>query len=164
MLTTREIRPIGTALRVVVGLFLLYFAALGGGSWDIAWYEAGIGFVVFPVVVIGTGLIARRLSDDPVHFTGLGGHLANLGIIVLLIANPYTADAAALFYGATMLVAGWRGQRGCEGTVISNLILGRNDQIGCPLFAPLDELEDHLSRRHRRRSTPTVQRAGTEKR
>ena len=32
-------------------------------------------------------------------------------------------------------------QPGCEATVISNAILGRDDQIGCPLFPPIDEAE-----------------------
>jgi hypothetical protein len=159
---TREVRPIGTALRVVVGLFLLYFAALGSGSWDVAWYEAGLGFVVLPGLMIGVGLVAKRVHGDPVHFTGLVGHLANLAIIVVLIANPYTADGAALFYGATMLIAAWRGQRGCEGTVISNLVLRRDDQIGCPLFAPFDELEDWLSRPDRKHGRPPVQRVSPE--
>lgn len=145
----REIRPTGTALRVVVGLFLLYYAALGGGSWDVAWYEAGLGFVVLPGVMIGVGLVAKHVHGDSVHFTGVVGHLANLAIIAVLIANPYTGDGAALFYGATMLIAAWRGQRGCEGTVISNIVLRRDDQIGCPLFAPFDELEDWRSRKER---------------
>jgi hypothetical protein len=46
-----------------------------------------------------------------------------------------------------MLLAAWRGQAGCEATVVSNLALGRDDQIGCPTFAPIDELEAHLRRR-----------------
>jgi hypothetical protein len=48
---------------------------------------------------------------------------------------------AALFYGATLLVAAWWGQLGCEATVLSNSILGRDDQIGCPVFSPIDEAE-----------------------
>lgn len=161
-LHTREIRPFGSALRVVVGLVLLYYAALGGASWDVAWYEAGLGFVVLPGVMIGVGLVAKRVHGDPVHFTGLAGHLANLAIIVVLVANPYTADGALLFYGATMLIAAWRGQRGCEGTVISNIVLRRDDQIGCPLFAPFDELEDWLSRPDRKHGV--VRRVGPEER
>jgi hypothetical protein len=31
-----------------------------------------------------------------------------------------------------------------EGTVVSNVILGRDDQIGCPLFSPIDEAERRL--------------------
>jgi hypothetical protein len=44
-------------------------------------------------------------------------------------------------YAATILIATWRGQPGCENTVISNLILRRDDEVGCPLFAPIDMAE-----------------------
>jgi hypothetical protein len=43
-----------------------------------------------------------------------------------------------------LLVGAWRGQAGCEGTVISNWILGRDDQVGCPLLSPLDAAEARL--------------------
>jgi len=47
-----------------------------------------------------------------------------------------------LFYGATLLAAAWRGQPGCESTVIANWILGRDDQVGGPVFSPIDQLEN----------------------
>ena len=161
---TRQIGPVGTALRVAVGVFLLVYnvGAVDGGSLDVRWYEPILGFVVLPGLMIGVGLVAKRVHGEPVHFTGVGGHLANLGIIVALIVNPYTAGGATLFYGATLLIAAWRGQRGCESTVISNLVLHRDDQIGCPLFGPIDEVEDHLSRPDRRPGAPTVQRVRPE--
>jgi hypothetical protein len=62
------------------------------------------------------------------------------------LVNPYTAGGAAPFYGASMLAAAWREQRGCESTVISNLILRQDDQIGCLLFLPGDEAEARLTR------------------
>ncbi len=55
--------------------------------------------------------------------------------------NPYTTEAATLFYATTMLVAAWRGQPGCELTLVSNWILRRDDQVGCPIFWPIDALE-----------------------
>jgi hypothetical protein len=61
--------------------------------------------------------------------------------------HPYTSGGAVLFYGATLLVAAWRGQPGCEATVVSNLILGRDDQIGCPTFSPIDAAEARRARR-----------------
>jgi hypothetical protein len=70
-------------------------------------------------------------------------------VIVALLANPYTGGAAALFYAATLLVAAGRGQPGCEVTVLPNWLLRRDDQVGCPLFAPLDAAE--ARRRPRRR-------------
>jgi hypothetical protein len=45
-----------------------------------------------------------------------------------------------------MLIAAGRGQAGCEATVISNWRLGREDQIGCPAFTPIDEVEARFRR------------------
>lgn len=143
----REIGPVGTVLRVVTGLGLLYLAgAVEGGSWDVRWFDPLVGVIALPGATAALGLLARRYASGPIHFTGVRGHAVNAVVIVLLLVNPYTAGGAVLFYGASLLVAAWRGQRGCEGTVISNLILGRDDQIGCPLFLPADEAEAWLKR------------------
>jgi hypothetical protein len=55
--------------------------------------------------------------------------------------NPYTSGGATLFYATTMLLAAWRGQPGCEITVISNAVLQRDDQVGCPVFFLIDAAE-----------------------
>jgi hypothetical protein len=142
----REIGPLGTALRLIVGLGLLYLA---GGFWDLSWSDPVVGFVVLPGVMVAVGLLASRYAQGPVRFTGIAGHLANLVVIVALLVNPVTAGGATLFYGASMLIAAACGRGRCEATVISNLILRRDDQIGCPLFFPVDVLEARLRRRSR---------------
>ncbi len=45
------------------------------------------------------------------------------------------------FYGASMLLAAVRGYAGCEVLAVSNWLLGRDDQIGCLLFWPVDHAE-----------------------
>ncbi len=73
----------------------------------------------------------------------------NCAVIVVLFVLPYTAGAAALFYGLSLLLAAARGQPDCEATVMPNWVLRRDDQIGCPTFTPIDALEarrDHRSR------------------
>jgi hypothetical protein len=60
---------------------------------------------------------------------------------------PYTSVGTTLFYGLTLLVAALRGQPGCEATVLPNLILNRDDQIGCPMFTPIDRAEARARRR-----------------
>jgi hypothetical protein len=145
---SREIGPVGTAARIVTALVLLYI--VGGStiaSWSIDLHDAVIGLVALPALMTGLGLIARRYTDGPIRFTGPLGIGLNLAVIVALIANDVTGPGATLFYGATILIAAWRGQAGCEATVVSNLVLGRDDQIGCPTFAPIDEVEAHLRRR-----------------
>jgi hypothetical protein len=98
-------------LRVFVGFALLYFAgAADGGSWDVAWSDLAIGFAGLPAAMVAVGIFARHFAGAPVHFTGVVGHIANVIVIVALVANPHTAGGAALFYGASMLIAAWRGQ------------------------------------------------------
>lgn len=139
-----RIGPIGTATRLLVGLGLLYLALADGASWGLAWHEALLGLVAFPAVMLFFGLGARLFAEGPVRFDGPVGIAANTAVIAALVLFDYTASAAALFYGTTLLVAAWRAQPGCEATVLSNWILGRDDQIGCPTFTPIDEAEAGL--------------------
>ncbi len=61
--------------------------------------------------------------------------------LLLALALAFTSDAALLFYGASMLLAALRGYAGCEVLAVSNWLLGRDDQIGCAVFLPVDHLE-----------------------
>jgi hypothetical protein len=146
-MNTRRIGPIGTTTRLLAATGLLYLAFFDGASWGLEWYDAAVGLGVLPAAVIAFGLGARRYAGGPVRFTGSAGTTANCLVLVGLAVNPYTAGGAALFYGATLLVAAWRAQPGCEATVLSNSILGRDDQIGCPIFSQIDEAEARLNAR-----------------
>jgi hypothetical protein len=145
---TRRIGPIGTTTRLLAAGGLLYLALFDGTSWGLEWYDAAVGLGLLPAATLAFGLAARRHTSGPVRFTGSAGTTANCLLLVALAVNPYTAGGAALFYGGTLLLAAWRGQPGCEGTVVSNAILGRDDQIGCPLFSPIDEAEVRLAARN----------------
>jgi hypothetical protein len=141
----RRIGPIGTTTRLVVAAGLLYLAFFDGMSWGLEWYDVAVGLGALPAAVIAFGFVARHYASGPVRLTGSAGTTANCLLLVALAVNPYTAGGAALFYGATLLVAAWRGQPGCEATVVSNAIFRRDDQIGCPLFSPIDEGEARLA-------------------
>ena len=131
--------PSGTLARVAVGIGLLYVALI----WedDPLWRVVALGLVAMPAAVVGGVLLWRRRSAAPIRATGALGHAANCVVIVGLVLLPATAGAAALFYGTSMLFAAVRGAGACELTAISNALLGRDDQVGCPLFAPLDALD-----------------------
>jgi hypothetical protein len=144
---TRRIGPIGTATRLLAAAGLLYLALFDGASWGLEWYDGAVGLGVLPAAVIAFGLGARRYASGPVHFTGAAGTAANCVVLIGLAVNPYTAGGAALFYGTTLIVAAWRALPGCEATVLSNSILGRDDQLGCPVFSPIDEAEARLNAR-----------------
>jgi len=141
MTRTRRIGPIGTTTRLIAAAALLYLALFNGTSWGLQWYDALLGLVLLPGLMLTIALVARHRGTGPIRFTGATGTMFNCAVIVALLANPYTAGGAALFYGVTLLAAAWRAQPGCEATVISNWILRRDDQIGCPTFSPIDHAE-----------------------
>lgn len=138
----RRIGAVGTALRATVGLGLLYLAGGADGlSWRVEWYDLVLGLVALPALTVVLGLAARRCALRPLRFTGPTGHALNCAVIAALVANPYTGAAATLFYGAALVGAAWRGAPGCEVTILSNWILRRDDQVGCPIFSPIDAVE-----------------------
>lgn len=141
MLHNQGMGPIGRVARLVVGAGLLYLAGFAATAWRLRWYDALLGLVLLPSAMLISGLVARHRSNTPLQLTGTGATTANCALIVALVSNPYTAPGAELFYGTTLLVAAARAQLGCEATVISNSLLHRNDQLGCPIFTPLDRAE-----------------------
>jgi hypothetical protein len=151
---TRRIGPIGTTTRLIAAAALLYLALFDGTSWGLRWYDAALGLFALPGLKFALALVARRRGTGPIRFTGTAGTMLNCALIVALLANPYTAAGAELFYCATLIVAAWRAQPGCEATVISNWILRRDDQIGCPTFSPIDRAEGRRARRRTRRHGP----------
>jgi hypothetical protein len=142
MTKKRRIGPYGTAARALGGLGLLFVAGSADGlPWDVGWYDPVVGLVALPGVVLALGFLARRRGLGPLRYTGPVAHVLNCALIVALLVNPYTAGGATLFYAATMLLAAWRGQPGCEVTLVSNAVLRRDDQVGCPLFFAIDAAE-----------------------
>ena len=124
------------------GLGLIYLAGAADGlPWDVDWYDPILGFVVLPVIMVAVGLGVRRYASRPIRLTGPLGVVLNLTVILALVSTDYTAGAAILSYGASMLVAAWVGQPGCETTVVWNLVLRRDDQIGCPTLFLIDDAE-----------------------
>ena len=75
------------------------------------------------------------------------GHAVNFAIAIPLLVLPATAGAAVVYYGASMLLAAARRNAGWEVTAFSNAVLGRDDQVGCALFAPVDLAEEALAER-----------------
>jgi hypothetical protein len=147
---TRPIGPIGTFARVLTGLALLFIAGDGSVAppWGIEADDAVVGLIVLPAIMVSLALAIRRHVREPIRFTGPLGIALNLAVIIALLGNDFTGEGgAAIFYGATLLLAAWRGQAGCEITVVPNLVLGRDDQIGCPTFHPIDAVEAHVRRR-----------------
>ena len=138
----RKIGRVGTGARVLVGAAMLYGAFTIDG---LQLSDAALGALVFPGTVLLGQWLRSRWSSEPLRATGVTGHLINNGIVIALIMIPPTRDAMLLFYGASMLLAAWRGYAGCEVLALSNWVLRRDDQVGCLLFSPIDSLEDRWS-------------------
>ncbi len=152
----REIGPIGTTLRAILGFAFLFGLGIPGGVTTVhGHYEYRfdllsviLGAVVFPAAVLAWHWWSVRRRSTPLRATGPVATSINLLVLVALFLIPFyapriyfVATGAAVFYGASMILAALRGKAGCEVTAISNWLLGRDDQVGCPVFTPIDSLE-----------------------
>ena len=159
----RQIGPIGTIVRAILGLALLFGLGIPGGVTTIhGRYQYAfdvpsviLGAAVFPAAVLAWHWWYVRGHPAPLRATGAMATTINMVVLVALFLIPfyaprfyYLGTAAAVFYGASMLLAAVRGKAGCEVTAISNWLLGRDDQVGCPVFTPIDSAE------HRRKTAP----------
>ncbi len=156
----RQIGGIGTAARVAVGLVFLLLG-ITGGRISVMHGQVGIGFepisvtvglVGFPAAVLALQWLRARVAPNRLQATGPGSTALNTLVLAALLLTPWyapplalTSVAALVFDGASMLLAALRGYSGCEMTAISNWILGRDDQVGCLVLSPVDDLERRLN-------------------
>lgn len=152
----RQIGRIGTAARIVLGLAFLLLGVTGGRI-SVMHGQVGIGFeplsvaaglIGFPAVVLVWQWLRARVAPTRLEATGPGSTAINMLVLVALLLTPwyapplsFTSISALVFYGVSMLLAALRGYSGCEVTAISNWMLGRDDQVGCLVLSPVDELE-----------------------
>jgi hypothetical protein len=137
----RGIGPGGTAARIIVGGLLLGSVTWGHltrGFHPSAWI---LGLVGFPALLLAVQWLRARRTPTPMRATGPVAHALNLAVFLALYLAEPTSDAALLFYGASMLLAAVRGYAGCEVLAVSNWLLRRDDQVGCAVFWPIDQLE-----------------------
>ena len=127
----RRLGPVGTVARFGVGAALVAAALLiGAGRLD-----ALVGLVVANLVAVVV-LSLRGRHAPPLQAIGPTAHCLNcVAGVAFFIVLPL---AAMLFYGSAMIIAAVAGAPGCEISVVSNLLRGRHDEIGCPVFGPFD--------------------------
>jgi hypothetical protein len=142
MSRTRAIGPIGTIARVAVGFGLIVLAIKldGVGWWDIA-----LGLVGIPTVMLLGQMVRLRFTRTPLRATGPAGHLLNCVLVAALLVPSATRPGTLVWLGVSMVLAAWRGYAGCESLAISNWLLRRDDQVGCLVFWPIDEVEARAS-------------------
>ena len=140
----RQIGPVGTLARLA-GAGALIWVAVGLGN-GVQWWDAALGFAAFPGVVLAAQWLRLRYTRGQLQATeGLGFCLV-MGAAAALLAVDATRDAAALFFGSSLVLAAARGYAGCEVLAVSNWLLRRDDHVGCLLFSPLDAAEARLTR------------------
>ena len=138
----------GTLARVAVAAGLMWLAF--DDKRGLTGFVALLGLVVLPGVRLVAQGLRLHFSPAPLRATGPDAVAVNAAIIAALFVLPFppdVLDAVALFYAASLLVAAGRSYAGCEVLAISNWLLRRDDQVGCPLFWPLDELEARMAGR-----------------
>jgi hypothetical protein len=132
----RRIEPLGTIARALVGAALLAVVF----AWGVEWWQVLLGLLGFPAV-IALALAAVGRGSEPIRLGGPAGAFGNCAALCALLLISFTADAAALWLGVSMLLGAARGYSGCETLAIPNLLTRRRDHVGCVLFAPVDALE-----------------------
>lgn len=144
----RRIGAFGTAGRGALGLFLVGSVVEGHVSGEFRPLPWGLGLLVFPAVTLAWHRWRVRRSPGRRSAGGVLGHVGGLAVFLALYltwwyapALDATSDAVLLFYGGSMLLAAARGDRGCEVLAFSNWALGREDEVGCVVFEPVDRLE-----------------------
>ncbi len=143
----RQIGPVGTTARIIVGTLLVGSVAHGHltrGFHPSAW---ALGLLGFPAVLVGLQWLRARRTPTRLEATGPVAHALNLAVFLVLYLWEPTSDAALLFYGASMWLAALRGYAGCEVLAVPNWLLRRDDQIGCAVFWPIDQLEHQRTMR-----------------
>jgi len=143
----RGIGPLGTAARLLVAALLL--GSVTWGHLDRGFHLSSwvLGLVGFPAVLLAVQWLRARRTPTPLRATGPPAHALNLAVFLALYLLEPTSDAALIFYGTSMLLAALRGYAGCEVLAVSNWLLRRDDQVGCAVFWPVDELEHHRTAR-----------------
>ena len=148
----RQAPPVGRVLRILLGLVLMV-------------YVAPVYFRVPARITMGSSLlvlgligvyilihifVSRRIGP---FGPGFGAVVANGLLVALYIVGSSRLPilgrgegqlAAATFLGISLVIAGVRSAPGCELMAIPDVLLGKNTELACLLFSPLDRLERKL--------------------
>ncbi len=116
---SRQIGRLGTAARIALGGVLLAVPFVVGDAPG--WLDAALGILALPAAVLSFLWLRARRKPQRLAATGFGGYTINFGIGAVLLAVPFTREAAFFFYGASMLLAAMQAassspsQTGCCG-------------------------------------------------
>jgi hypothetical protein len=154
---TRQVPPVGRAVRILLGLALMIYVtpvyfripvSLAAGAWLLV-----LGLIaVYSLIHI---VVSRRI----VVFGLCLGAVVALGLLVALyvagasrlpiLGRGKGQLAAVTFLGVSLVVAGVRAAPGCELMAIPGLLFGKHTELAWLIFSPLDRLERKLRSKRR---------------
>lgn len=146
----REIGPLGTAARLLVGLLLVGLIVYGqlASSGHLAPVTWVLGLLVFPTLVLTWHVWRIRRHPAPFSDTSPLSFVLSLVLPLAFYLTGwyvpilwFSSDATLIFVGGSLLLAALRGSAGCEFLALSNWLLRRHDQLACAVFTPIDSLE-----------------------
>lgn len=147
-LNDRRAPPVGRALRLLVGGWLLFVVVTNASGAGLRpWLLVGATFAVLLVLYVGlhVSLTRRRLN------AWIGKLVVLLPVALLYLLGPDPVKLGVLgFFGVSLVVASLRGDPGCEVATLPTLLLRRPAYVPCLIFSPIDRVEEALRSRLRR--------------
>ena len=142
----------GRVLRILLGLALMIYVT---PVYSQVPARVAVGSLLLMLALIGIySLIHIVVSRRIVAFGPfLGAIVANGLLVALYVAGasglPILGHgkgqlAAVTFFGVSLVVAGGRAAPGCEVIAIPSLLFGKDTEVACLIFSPLDRLERKL--------------------
>jgi len=143
---------VGRVLRILLGLALMIYVT---PVYSQVPARVAVGSLLLMLALIGIySLIHMVVSRRIVAFGPfLGAIVANGLLVTLYVAGasglPILGHgkgqlAAVTFFGVSLVVAGGRAAPGCEVIAIPSLLFGKDTEVACLIFSPLDRLERKL--------------------
>jgi hypothetical protein len=147
---------VGRTIRLGLGVMLIvdtarYFAS---GSSSFVLRAASIAVALFGIHVLMHRLLSRhRRAGAARCFTSV------IALVPVVLAyalglgeGPIFGSGAGqvgalVFLGVSLIVAGFRGDSGCEVMALPNALFGERCHLACIVFSPIDGLEKRLSAR-----------------
>ena len=148
--------PVGRVLRILLGLVLMIYVV---PVYFQVPARVAVGSLLLMLGLIGVcSLIHIVVSRQIVRSGPLPGAVLGLGLLVALYVAGSSALpilgrgkgqlAAVTFLGTSLVIAGVRGVPGCELMAIPGVLFGKNTELACLIFSPLDRLERKLRSKH----------------
>ena len=152
----RQAPPIGRVLRILLGLVLMIYVT---PVYFQVPARVAVASLLLMLGLIGVySLIHIVASRRIVRFGPCSGAVVGLALLVALYLAGASRSpifghgkgqlAAVTFLGISLVLAGVRAVPGCELMAIPGALFGKDTELACLIFSPLDSLERKLRTKH----------------